>query len=343
MGHMLTLARLGAASLVVLGACGGGADDAASSSSSNGGATATGSTSTSASTSSTSSSGAGGHAPASCPKLPAGASYVDVTVPDGVEPDSTACSPLARVASMAATPAVAAKLPGKFVVTYTYLYRAPDGAVVMIDAGFDHWITGGTPQAPVVEENTALRDTLSAVVGALSPGKSLKDVAAVYFVHAHVDHTMQARWVHEAKGAPLDLWIGEADVPIVQSTDAALGCTGQFPAKAAKYLPMYLAPDYVVHAVPTPHVATKPSEWVDGGHGVTLIAAPSHTRGTMLVYLEALHATIGSNHLKHPVGPAECSKDVSTCKAECPVYPDAEKAFPKGAKILHVHPEGTLG
>jgi glyoxylase-like metal-dependent hydrolase (beta-lactamase superfamily II) len=270
---------------------------------------------------------------------------VDPDAPEGVEPETTRCTRLMRVGSLAAVPEVVRAMPGRFNVTYTYLYLADDDAIVMIDAGFTHWVTGASGGTPTVEENLALRDTLDAAIDALSPGHTLADVAAVYFEHGHIDHTMQARWVHEASGRPLDVYLGEGDVALVTSRDAALACTGQLPAAAAPYLPLYLAPDYVLHPVPTARTARSRADWVDGGHGVMLIPAPSHTQGTILVYLESIDVVIASNHLRRgeTATDNDCASDVSTCSTGCDVYWMASTAFPPGARVTHVHAEGIGG
>jgi len=280
-----------------------------------------------------------------CGALPAGATYVDPAAPFGREPDTATCTRLVRVASAAAVPAIAAANPGKFPDTFTYLYRADDGTVVMIDGGFTIWVTGGTATGPMVEENVALRETLDHAVGVLAAGRTLADVSAVYFEHGHPDHTMQAKWVQQSKGAPLDIWMGQGDVPLVQSSQAVADCTGQLPAAAVQFVPIFDAPNFVIHPVPTSAVAAATSAWVDGGHGVWLIAAPSHTYGTLLVYIPSLNVVIASNHLRHGATAAsnDCSTDASTCKTDCSSYWQASTAIPSGARVLHVHREDISG
>lgn len=250
------------------------------------------------------------------PVLPEGVSFIDVLAPVGQEPVTAACSPLVRFASSLLHPAFAAAHP-KLTngITFTYVYRSEDGALVMIDGGWGLWVSGVVDGVPQVEDNLDARARLEAAIDALAPARGLADIEFVVFEHGHPDHTGQAVMVQEAKNAPLDLWVGSGDVPML--TD-------------------------VLHEVPTGAAAKSEADWVDAGHGVTLIPAPSHTPGSMIVCLPELGATISGGHLDpDDAGTSgNCSNgmDASGCPVACDIYAASLLAFPPGAYELHVHP-----
>lgn len=277
------------------------------------------------------------------PALPPDVTFVDPTAPEGTDPATTACTRLVRVASLPVTEAVATKLGKSPLASFTYLFRGDDGAIVMIDAGYTHWVTGGTLGALVIEEQAELRKKLATAITALDPSKGLDDVAAVYLDHGHIDHIMQARWVREAKQAALEVWAGSGDQALLETIAGVQTCTKGLPDELVPYVPLLGAPDYDVHYVPTVAAAKGPGDWVDGGHGVTLIAAPSHTPGTLMILLESLGLTITSNHLK----PADqgttgdCpTNENSSCKVDCSLYAQSLLAFPPSPHVIHVHPGG---
>lgn len=277
------------------------------------------------------------------PELPAGLTFIDPSSPEGSDPATRACTRLIRLETSPLTPEVAARVPKKFLGSFTYIYRGDDGEVVMVDGGYTHWATGGTASEPIIEEQLEAEALLELAVATLAPGKGLGDVAAMYFDHGHLDHIMQAAWLRDARTTPLEIWAGEGDRFLIESADGALDCSGgNVPDDMRPLFTEYRAPDYEVRYVPTAEAARAESDWVDGGHGVTLIAAPSHTPGTLMIYLRDVSAVIASNHLKP--GDAgtqgDCpSNENSVCKVDCNLYAETLHAFPKGARVLHIHPD----
>jgi len=231
--------------------------------------------------------------------------------------------------------------------SYTYVYRASDGELVMFDGGYARWVVGGTLQSPVVEDESDARVGVEAAIRALAPDRTLADIAAIYLEHGHPDHIGQAEWIADARSTPPELWLGSGDVSMVATSTGIEACTGTLlPPNAANLIssliPALTAPRYTIRPVPTAAPATSPSDWVDGGHGVQLIPAPSHTPGTILIYLPADGFAIASNHLRHvPMGSTgDCpTQDSSPCHVDCAVYGESLAAIPSGARILHVHPD----
>jgi glyoxylase-like metal-dependent hydrolase (beta-lactamase superfamily II) len=274
--------------------------------------------------------------------LSEGVSFVDPTASEGIEPDTSSCSRLIRVASSVLAPDFAAAhptLPNG--VTYTYLYLHGE-AVVMIDGGWGRWVTDIQDGVPTVTENADARRRLEEAIGVLAPGKGLGDVAYGVVEHAHPDHTGQLEMVQAAKAAPLDIWVGSGDAEMLTNIDRLVTCTGQLPDGVEDYLPLFESPDFIAHTVPTERAASAPTDWVEVGDGVTLVAAPGHTPGSLLVYLPELAVTIGGNHLDPSdagtTGDCGTPDEASGCPTECELYAESLSVFPEGSRALFVHP-----
>ncbi|MDX2088630.1 MAG: MBL fold metallo-hydrolase [Kofleriaceae bacterium] len=255
--------------------------------------------------------------------VPSTTTFID----PGTGAPSTSCTRIVRVTSfVGATPELRARIDARF-GSETYLVRGDDGAIVMIDGGWTHHVTGFVNDRPVIEENLDLRAELDAAIGLLRAGSGLADVEAFVIDHAHVDHVMQGRWVGEARVEPLDVWVGEADRAFVTDRGAVLDCTaaGANPPDAlVDLIPLYVGADYRLHTVPTPATPTL----VDVGHGVRVAVAPSHTPGALLAFVPSLGVVVGNNHLlRHArCGDAstenDCVEDLenSACHVPCDAY-----------------------
>jgi glyoxylase-like metal-dependent hydrolase (beta-lactamase superfamily II) len=269
-------------------------------------------------------------------RFPEGFTFIDPA--DGSE--TSECTRIVRVTSYLATPELRERVTQP--PSYSYLILADDGRVVLVNGGYTHQIVALEEGRPVFEENTELRSKMNSVVGYLAKGKGLADIAAIYIDHAHPDHTMQASWVARAQERSVPVWIGEADKRLATVRGAVLeecSTLEGFPQALADLLPSFVAPEFELKTIP----ADTPGESFDGGHGVQLIAAPSHTPGTILVGVPSLGVVVANNHLCRQENPADndCrnERESSVCHVPCEQYDETIANLPQRPVYLRVHPE----
>lgn len=252
------------------------------------------------------------------------------TPPDGVEAiapvgDDPDPGRLARIRSHPIDVAVRDQLP-PLEDSFTYGYRAADGTLWLLDAGYTHE-AGRIGSSLQAVENIDALNALADMLDWLEPGAGLADVDGVLLDNGQLDHLMQVMWVTAAdETSALDVWIGEADAKLVLG-DPADCRRADLPEVIDALHPDLSGPAFDVQRVTGPTLITP---------GLELYPAPSVTPGTLFVDLPTHGHVVGSNPLD-PDGTG-WDGDASPCKVDRATHDASRASIPGDRVFLSVHP-----